>query len=93
MDVVISSVAFSPEGIEISFMSLPDDVRSDGQLVATRTYAIDRGHPTYGNDVVEITAAVIDLIEDVHRGFMDEPIAYEPTGKDAPEDDELGMGE
>jgi hypothetical protein len=87
-EYVISSVMFSHDSIEIAFMVLPDDVRSDGQLVATRSYAIARSHPTHGEDVRDITESIVDLIEDVHRGFSNEPLTTVPDD----EDDLEGMG-
>lgn len=87
-EVVVSGIAFSSDGVEVSFMVLPDDVRSDGQLIASRTYAIARTHPTHGEDVRDITTAVTELIEDVHAGFASEPL----TTVIEDEDDLEGMG-
>lgn len=88
-DYIASSVMFSPEGIEVTFMRMPDDVRCDGSLVATRSYAISAGHPRFGEDVQDITRAVHELLEDVHVAFDDEPI----TTLDPDEADLEGMGE
>lgn len=87
-EVVVSGVAFSSDGVEVSFMVLPDDVRSDGQLIATRTYAIARHHPAYGEEVRDITQALTELIEDVHGGFASEPL----TTVIEDEDELEGMG-
>lgn len=88
-EVVVSSVVFSPDGIEVAFMVLPEDVRSDGLLVATRSYSIAAAHPTHGEEVQDITRQLIELVEDVHRGFPDEPLS---TGHE--DEDELeGMGQ
>lgn len=85
----VSSVMLTGEAIEVTFMVLPDDVRSEASLIATRSYTIARDHPRFGPQVRELVDDLTDLTEDVHRGFADEPIT---TGEE--DDDEPGgMGE
>lgn len=87
-DLVLSSVAFTEQGLEATFLVLPDDVRCDGQLVASRSYAIARTHPDFGEEVREVTDALTELIEDVHRGFASQPLTTVPER----EDEDEGMG-
>jgi hypothetical protein len=88
-DVVVSTVSFSPDGLDVQFMVLPDDVRSGGALIASRSYSIAARHPEYGDDVQDITRAITELVEEVHAGFADEPIAQPEPDTD---DDDAGMG-
>lgn len=88
---VVSAVTFNPEGIEVMFMIAPDDVRNDGMLVATRSYAISARHPAYKDEVAQIVRLVTELVDDVHEDFPTTPV-FDPSSADD-EDDDRGMGE
>lgn len=94
-DYVVSAVMLGAEGIEVSFMVLPDDVRNKGSFVRTRGYLITDVGP-YAAEVAELREAILAFVKDVDEDWGAAPIHLEalaqPLG-DTEDDDDKGMGE
>lgn len=88
-EVVVASVMFSPEGVEVTFMVLPGDVRNEGLLVSSRMLAVARSHPSYVDEVAELERAAVALVEDVLEDWAGAPVAQAPDEVD----EGLGMGQ
>lgn len=75
------------EGVELTFMELPGDVRTDGALVQTRSIAV-RDNSPYADEILAIRDAVTGLVEDIVEDWPSAPV-YEHEDDD---DDAEGMG-
>lgn len=84
----VSSLAFTAEGVEFAFMELPGDVRNEGDLIRTRTYAVADNHPAYADQIRELREAVADLVRDIDEDWATAPVLvpHEELDEDA------GMG-
>ncbi len=88
--IELVSVGFAEEGVSITYMTLPDDVRMQGALFAQHTLNIAANHPNYDDDIDRLRTTVIGLLTDALDDFGEsQPV--EPD--DVDEDDERGMGE
>lgn len=92
IEFVVSNVGFSQDGIDIACMRLPHDVRGQGKLLATHSFALAEDHPDYADQVREIRELVGELVADLFNDFESSPIE-EVADEDDNEDDERGMGE
>lgn len=98
----VNSVGFLESGLEIQYMLLPDDVRSEGHLVLSRQLAISFEAPEgLGGMAVDLRAAIVDLVTKAHDSHGALPV-YEPTaaerGATLPfplddDDEDVGMGD
>ena len=96
-EFVVDGIDFVDGGIQVTFMRVPDDVRNDGRLIASRRFAISEDHHAYGEEIAEIKELVTSLVADVFEDFDSAPIAIPDTGEEAgdedDDDDDKGMGE
>lgn len=94
-EVVVSSMEFSEEGVQIAYMVVPDDIRDDGRLVVSRMIAISARQDEVGDDVVLLREAAERLVRVATTEFDDaeivEPLA--DTDGEEDEDESRGMGE
>jgi hypothetical protein len=88
-EFIVSSVSFTPDGLELAFMELPTDVRNEGRLVRTRSYLVSAEHPAYADEVAQLRELAEALVRDVDEDWDDAPV-YDPADE---ADDEGGMGE
>lgn len=100
-EVVVSSVAFDDQGVELSYMVLPDDVRSEGHVVRARSCSVTYEAPAgLGADAVDLRTSVIALATKLAETLEQLPV-FEPeaaeqmrlqaTADEADED--IGMGD
>lgn len=101
-EVVVSSVGISPDGVELQWMVLPDDVRSDGHVVNSRSTAIAYATPAgLGELAVDLRTLVgtlaTKLLDQLEELPVYEPPATERLGYERPsvddDDDDIGMGD
>jgi hypothetical protein len=102
-EVVVSSVAVGPDGIELSYLVLPEDVRCEGQVVLTRSAAIAYTSPAgLGAAARDLQTAVEALARQLHDTPADQLPVFEPPKTedvasrplDVDDDDEdVGMGD
>ena len=103
-ELVISNVAFSDAGVEIQYMVIPDDVRSEGHVVMSRSAAISyQGPGTLGSASLDLRTSVEGLISQLLERFDELPM-YDPSTTEKPptlarlvaegdDDDDVGMGD
>lgn len=89
---VVSSVLLSENGLELQVMHLPDDVRSEGQLARTTSFALAFTHEVFGDDARDVRDAITELASDLLDGFLDMPIATDVDDADVDEDEGMGQG-
>lgn len=82
---LIASVAFDPEGLVLTFMTLPDDLRENG-LGQQHQITVPRG-ADYEDEIEAVEDALHALIEDALDDFSKVP-AYEPPTDDDEENDD-----
>jgi hypothetical protein len=91
MTFQIQTISFEEEGMTITYIELPADVRVEGNLAMIRHLRMNANHPDYREDaellVAQATRALRSALEDFESSAPNEPGA----GED--EDDEKGMGE
>lgn len=102
-EFVVSSIGFDEQGIELAYMVLPDDVRSEGNLVVSRSISISYGMgESLGAAATDLREAAHALAEKLHavKGALPvyEPPAQErlalfPGDDDDDDDDDVGMGD
>lgn len=101
-ECVVQNVTVSQDGVEISWMVLPDDVRSEGKVVNSRSTAISFTAPAgLGERAVDVRTLVDGLaqlvLDEIEQLPMHEPPAVEPLGYQPvaveEDDDDVGMGE
>lgn len=90
-EVVVSSLEFGPDGVQVAYMVMPDDVRADGRLVSSHMMAISDLHPEVGDDVVLLREAAERLVKNALVEWPDAEIVV-PDADDEDEDDDEGMG-
>lgn len=86
--IEISSLAFSDEGVQISYVRLPTDVRENG-MVQQRTLLVAATANT-GDDIAELHDHVVEALRSWVEDY-DESEVYVPRPDD--DDDDRGMGE
>jgi len=98
-EVVVSSIGFDEQGIELAYMVLPDDVRSEGHLVLSRSISISFKAPSgLGGMALDLQNSAVDLAGKLHD-LLDSLPVYEPPAVDRmvlpPDDDDedVGMGD
>jgi hypothetical protein len=99
-EVIVSSVSFGPEGLDVQYMVLPEDVRSEGRVVFNRSASVSFEAPgTLGaaaTDLRTSVEALVDLLLDqldelpVFEPSSTEQLAFTPQDDD---DDDVGMGD
>lgn len=91
-EVVVSTVSFSAESLELTFMELPTDVRSiAGSPVAKMTSVIvETQSPAYADQITELRQAAESLVADL---LDDWGTATPVADTEEDDDDERGMGE
>lgn len=92
-EYVVSSLEFSEEGVQITYMQIPDDLRDDGRLVASHMIAISVRQDEVGDDVVLLREAAERLVGNALTEFADAEIVTPPADTTDDEDDDRGMGE
>lgn len=99
-EVVVNSVAFSDDGVDLQFLVLPDDVRSQGHVVFSRTAAVSYEAPAgLGAAAVDLRTHVLALVSqllelDGQLEVFEPPAAEQLTfGHDDDEDEDVGMGQ
>lgn len=98
-EVIVSSAAFSEDGVELAYMVVPEDVRSEGHVVLSRTAAISYEAPgALGAGATDLRTAVVALAEQLLAQLPElpeyQPPAAEPLAFDVGDDDEdVGMGD
>ena len=85
----IAGVQFMDEGISISYMRVPDDVRLDGALFANHQLNVAERHPNFADEIDQLRTLVTKILEEAIEDF-EESLPVEP---DVDDDDERGMGE
>lgn len=101
-EVVVSSIGFDEQGIELAYMVLPDDVRSEGHLVVSRSVSISfQGPDGLGALAVDLQNSAVDLAGKLHD-LMDTLPVYEPPAAERmtlpfdpndDDDEDVGMGD
>lgn len=103
-EVIAQSLAISEDGVELSFMVVPDDVRSGGMVVSSRSVAIAFTSPAgLGEAAVDLRTAV-DALASLFLEKLEELAPYEapksealgyssPAPDDEGDEDDLGMGD
>lgn len=100
-EVVVSSIGFDEQGIELAYMVLPDDVRSEGHLVLSRSVSISFKAPDgLGGMAIDLQNSAVDLAGKLHDLLDSLPI-YEPPATegllpvrpDDDDDEDVGMGD
>jgi hypothetical protein len=88
-DIQISSLTFTDEGVQISYMVLPTDVRDNGMVVQRALLIASTADTAADIRDLHDTAreALVSWVED-----FDESEPYEPQPDDD-DDDDRGMGE
>lgn len=88
----VSSAIFTSEGVELSFMELPGDVRGqDGSIIQTRSMAVREDNPAYGDEVRALRDAVTELVEELVEDWPTTDV-FAPDLDDQDDDDAEGMG-
>lgn len=91
-EVVVSSLEFSEEGVQVQYMTVPDDIRDDGRLVSSHMIAISVRQDEVGDDVTLLREAAERLVQNALTEFEDSEIV-EPSADVEDEDDDRGMGD
>lgn len=103
-EVVVSGIQFSEDGVDVQFMVIPDDVRSQGHVVMNRSAAIAYATPgPLGSSTSDLRTSVEALASLLLEQLEDLPV-YEPPAEerlgytgievdDDDEDDDVGMGD
>lgn len=101
-EFVVGSIGIDEQGIELQYTVLPDDVRSDGHLVISRSVSVSfQGPEGLGAAAVDLNNSAIELAAKVH-GLLDTLPVYEPPAAermtlpfpaDDDDDDDVGMGD
>lgn len=102
--VMVSTVAFSDVGLELVYMLVPEDVRSEGHLVLSRQLAVSFAAPEgLGAMAVDVQEAIEALVLACHEGHERGEVYREPPPTDPQlafgllddddEDDDVGMGD
>ena len=92
-EFVISNINILEGAIEVTFMRYPDDVRNDGQLVATRSFTVADNHPSYAEEIAEFRELIVDLVSDIYNDFDSAPVIVPEEPVEDDDDEEEGMGE
>lgn len=90
--LVVSSVVFSEDGVELAFMAMPGDVRNEGLLLSSRVLAVARSHPSYTDEIEELESAARALVADVLEDWDDAPVGFAGPEEDVDEDAGMGSG-
>lgn len=86
----IHSIAFDPDGLIISYIEAPTDVRVGGRLVKQHHLRAHASHPDYAEDAQRLHDRAVKVLRSMLEDFEDsEPHVPE----DREDDDEKGMGE
>lgn len=88
-EFVVSSVQFLGDAIELTYMRLPEDIRNEGQLMATHSFRVVQNHPSYADEIQAVQDSVNELLADLYEDFDSAPVVAVPDDDD---DDEEGMG-
>lgn len=101
-EIIVSSVGFDEQGLEVSYMVLPDDVRSEGHLVLSRSLAVSfKGPDGLGAMATDLQNLAVELVAKVHDGWDDQPVYEPPAAERLPlfpvddddDDEDVGMGD
>lgn len=101
-EFVVGSIGIDQQGIELQYTILPDDVRSEGHLVVSRSLSISfRGPQGLGAAATDLNNAAVELAAKAHDLMGSLPV-YEPPavermalpffGEDD-DDEDVGMGD
>lgn len=102
-EIVVSSIGFDEHGLEVAYMVLPDDVRSEGHLVLSRSLAISfQGPDGLGSLAVDLQGTVVDLVAKAHD-LLDTLPVHDPPAVEGDlanrfpsfddDDEDVGMGD
>lgn len=102
-EYVVSSVGLSPDGIELNYMVLPEDVRSGGEVVSARSVSIAFTSPAgLGAAATDLRTSVEGLVALLESSMANLPV-YEPPAQerlsfpdmpaDDDDDEDIGMGD
>lgn len=86
----ILNVSFADEGMIITYMDVPGDVRAEGALIAQHQLAVS------GQRYLEELAEVYEVCQRTLTDMLDDfgsALPYEPGPDDDDDDDDRGMGD
>lgn len=87
----INDITFLVDGLVISYMEHPQDVRVGGAVTQQHAIKLDFRHPDYREDILKLHDRAVRVLQNVLEDFHEsEP--YVPADDDD-EEDEKGMGE
>lgn len=92
MSLEIHSVQFGEDGLAITFMDVPTDVRVEGRVIQTRSLQLHASHPDYRADMEDLHRRAERVLRNALEDFADSP-PFDPEKPGDDEDDEKGMGE
>lgn len=92
-EIVVSSVEFTGDGVQVSYMTIPDDLRDDMRLVASHMIAISTAQDEVGDDVVLLREAAERLVRNALAEWVDAEIVEQQVDDEVDDDDDRGMGE
>lgn len=89
----IHSIVFEPDGLVISYIEVPTDVRVKGSAILQHTLRLHAGHPDYGSDGERLHDRAVKVLKNALEDFHDSEPYVPEDDPDDDVDDERGMGE
>lgn len=86
---VVASINFEPDGVAITYMHRPNDLRD--HIVLSHQIVLSAEHPDYGEDADSLQRKAVRMVRNALEDFANSQ-PYDPDATDD-EDDEKGMGE
>jgi hypothetical protein len=86
MERVITNIAIEPDGVNLTYLTLPDDLRENG-LAAQHQISIPTAQD-YGEEIDNVKEAALALLEDALEDFTHIPVYEAPQADDPDDDDE-----
>ena len=71
--LVIRSVIFGEDFVELTYMTMPTDVRAKGALVQSHTITIDANKGDYRQEFDELSEAALALLRDALEDWHSAP--------------------
>jgi hypothetical protein len=101
-EFVVGSIGIDEQGLEIQYLILPDDVRSQGHVTVSRSVSVSfQGPDGLGAAATDLNNAAVELAAKVHD-LLDSLPVYEPPAvermalpfpEDDDDDEDVGMGD
>lgn len=90
--IQVQGIAFEPDGMTITFIDLPNDIRVGGKVAIFRQIRLDADHPDYREDMDLLQTQAVRAVRSALEDFEDSEPHDPASEQDEEEDTGMGMG-